>query len=89
MKELEDLTEIEKAVLLACCDANNFSLGSHVPIEAIKRRIGGIEGKNKAKYINNVITKLLSNGFIIKKPTKNQTTYQLSKKGLEACNKLK
>jgi len=34
MKELEDLTETEKAVLLACCDANNFSLGSHVPIEA-------------------------------------------------------
>jgi len=37
MKELEDLTETEKAVLLACCDANNFSLGSHVPIEAIAK----------------------------------------------------
>ena len=39
MKELEDLNAFEKAVLLTCCDANNYSLSSHVPIEAITKRL--------------------------------------------------
>jgi predicted transcriptional regulator len=85
MKELEDLTDIEKAVLLACCDANGFSLGSHVPIEAIKRKLHNIQ----AKYLNKAEKKLLANGFIVRHPTRNQMTYQLTKKGLEAGNKLK
>ncbi len=39
MKELKDLTRIERMVLLAFCDANNWSLSSHFPIEAVKRRV--------------------------------------------------
>jgi len=86
MKELEDLTETEKTVLFVCCDANNFSLGSHIPIEAITKRV---KKEIRSKYIKISIKKLISNGFIIKHPTRGKMTYQLSKMGLKAGYKLK
>lgn len=86
MKELEDLTETEKAVLLACCDANNFSLGSHVPIEAIAKRV---QDYVSGKFFKKAIRVLLSNGFIIKHPTRGKITYSLSRDGRDAGYKLK
>lgn len=85
MKELEELTDIEKAVLLACCNANKFSLSSHVPKEAIMRGLRNLPPKYRKKGFN----VLLTNGFIIKKPTGGQKTYRLSTKGLKAGNRLK
>lgn len=85
MTDLEDLSEDEKSVLLACCDANNFSLGSHVPKEAIMRKLQKLNPKYKKKAFN----KLLSKGLIFKHPTKRQATYQLSKYGLNIGNNLK
>ncbi len=84
MKELRDLTRIERMILLAFCDANNWSLSSHVPLEAVKRRIKNIN----PKVINKVIKLLNSNGFIIKHPTRHRITYHLSKKGLQAGNQI-
>ncbi len=86
MKELEDLTETEKAVFLACCDANNFSLRSHVPIEAIAKRI---QDYVSGRYFNKAIRVLLSNGFIRKHPTKGKTTYELTRNGWKEGFKLK
>ncbi len=84
MKELEDLDEDEKIVLLACYDANKGSLRSRVPIEAITRRIKILPSSYKKKAI-----KLLrSNGFIFKHPSGRKMTYQLTKKGLKAGYKL-
>ena len=81
MKELEDLTEAERLVLLACCDANKFSLSSHVQLETITRRIKGLSGK----YVKKVIKLLLSNGFIRLHPVgRSKKTYQLNRKGLNA-----
>jgi len=85
MKELEKLTETEKSVLLACYDANNFSLSSHVPKEAIMRRLRNLNPKYRKKAFN----VLLSSGFILKKPTGKKITYGLTKKGLTAGNRLK
>ncbi len=85
MKELEDLNTFERAVLLACCKANNYSLGSHVPLGAITRKIRGVSHK----YIKKVMKLLVSNGFVITHPTRRNVTYQMSKKGLEAGNILK
>ena len=45
MKELEDLNELEQVVLLASCSANNYSIQSHVPKEAIFKRIKGVQMK--------------------------------------------
>lgn len=81
MKELEDLTEAERVVLLACCDANRFSLNSHVQLATITKRIKGLPGN----YIKKVIKLLLSNGFIRLHPVgRSKKTYQLNRKGLNA-----
>ncbi|MFX0104347.1 MAG: hypothetical protein ACFE75_02510 [Candidatus Hodarchaeota archaeon] len=84
MKELEDLNETEKAVLFACCDANNFSLKSRVPIEAIAKRV-----QISGKFFKKVIRLLLSNGFIREHPSGRKTTYELTRKGWKAGYKLK
>lgn len=86
MKELEDLTEFECVVLLACCDANRFSLNSHVQLEKITRRIKGVSGK----YIKKAIKLLLSNSFIRIHPVgRSRKSYQLNKKGLIAGMKIR
>ena len=86
MKELEDLTELERLVLLACCDANRFSLSSHVQLEKITKRIVGVE----SKYIKKAIKLLLSNGFIRLDPVgRSRKTYQINKKGLVAATQIR
>jgi len=85
MKELKDLITIEKEVLLTFCDANNYSLHSHVPIEAVTRRLRNLSSKLTKKAIKT----LLTNGFIMKHPTRHKITYQLTKKGLHSGNQVK
>lgn len=85
MKELEDLTILEREVLLVFCDANIFSLSSHIPLEAVKRRLRDLSPKLVKKAIN----LLLTNGFIMKHPTRHRITYQLTKKGLHSGNQIK
>lgn len=85
MKEFEELNSFEKTVLLASCDANNFSLHSHVPIEAIKRRVQNMP----SKLFNNAFKTLKSSGFVVEHKTRGGKTYGISKKGLMSGNKLK
>ena len=84
MKELEDLTDVQKTVLVAFCDANKWSLSSHIPKEAIKGKVK----KLNPKRVKKAISVLVSNGFIMKHPTKHKITYQLSQKGLKGGNQL-
>ncbi len=85
LKNLNDLTEFEQFVLLVCCIANKFSLSSHVPQEAVIKRIRNIDGK----MIKKALKSLKSNDFIGLHPTKGGLTIQLTRKGLEAGNILK
>jgi len=64
MKELEDLTDVQKTVLVAFCDANKWSLSSHIPLEAIKNKVRKLNPKRAKK----AISVLVSNGFIMKHP---------------------
>ena len=81
MKELEDLNNLERSVLLACCNANKFSLGSHVSIEIIRRKTSV-----NPKDVKRILRMLISNGFISQHPTRGSMTYQLTKKGwIEGC----
>lgn len=85
MRELEDLDDIDKAILLACCDANKFSLKCHVSIPVILKKL-----ENRlAPYFKKRFKKLCSDGFMVKHPVGHKTTYNLSKKGLKAGNQLK
>lgn len=80
MKELKDLDKFHGVVLSACCKANNYSLGSHVPIEAIVKLVE----KNQQQYVKLVVKTLVSNDFIRKKPTSRKNTYGLSRYGLKS-----
>jgi DNA-binding MarR family transcriptional regulator len=85
MKELNDLTAIEREILITFCDVNNYSLKSHKPLEAVVRRLRYLNPKTVKK----VIKILLTSGFIMRHPTKHRVTYQLTKKGLKAGNQIK
>ncbi|MHA1755793.1 MAG: hypothetical protein ACTSVV_03415 [Promethearchaeota archaeon] len=85
MKTLKDLNNFEKDVLLAICDANNFSTTSHVPIEAIMRRIN----RPQLKYFKKTFKTLLTNGFVQKHPVgRSRVTFNLTTKGKKAGMKI-
>ena len=85
LKELEDLNEIERQILLICGDATKLSTNCHVPLKAIKIRLRNTHPKVFKKAFNT----LRSNGFIIKHPVSRAgVTYKLSPKGLKAINTL-
>ena len=75
MADPNSLTPFELDVLIACCDACNYSTNCHQPIEKIIKRINKSAGKNVRK----VIKILVSKGFIIKHPTRGGMTYEPSK----------
>jgi len=81
MKELEELNTFEKRVLLACCEANEFSLGSHVSIKKIRKKID----KKQQKYLKKAMRTLISSGFVLEHPTRGEMTYRLSRDGRNAC----
>ncbi len=85
MKEFEELNDLERIVLLASYDANNSSLSSHVPIQAIRRRIN----KSQHRHFKKAFDVLVKSGFILNKPTRRKMTYGLTTKGLRYGNILK
>lgn len=85
MKEFEDLTQIERRILVRFCQANNYSLSSHVPIQAVNLIVKGVH----PKHIKRVVKMLISSGFVLKHPTRNQMTYKISIDGLKGGNILK
>lgn len=80
MKELDDLIEPEESVLLIACHILDYSLSAHVPKKAITNKIKDMH----PKYLRKAFNSLVSNGFLVEHPAKKNTTYGLSKKGLNA-----
>ncbi len=89
MKKFEELTDLEKSVLLIWGKKLNFSTKTHHQIEKINKKIDvtlpGITRKDK-KRINKT---LINSGFIVRHPTGRSKTYCLSPDGLKCCNILK
>ena len=83
MKELEDLTDAEKSVLMRSYLTLEQSLKCHRPKLKILKKIVKMDPKLKKKAFD----KLVSNEFLRKHPTRRSTTYELTKKGLKAANK--
>lgn len=80
MKDLSELNEFQKNVLLVFCDATNFSLHSHVPIEAITKRF---KKDISSKKVKKTIYFLVRNGFITEHPS-GSMTYEPTRKGLDS-----
>ncbi len=86
MKELKDLNNVQKSVLMGFGYMNKFSLGAHNPKEPVIKKLNR---KMNPKHVKKAFQFILSNGFIKKHPTCRKTTYELTEKGLKACNELK
>ena len=82
MKELKDLTDAEKSVLIVSYFKLDKSLSCHQPKQKIFKGITNI----KPNLRNRAFKSLVSNGFLREHPTKGNTTYNLPLKGLKAAN---
>lgn len=89
MKTFEELSTLEKSVLLIWGNELDFSTRTHHQREKIYKRIDAnlpeITHKDKIR-INKT---LINSGFIVRHPTGRSTTYKLSPHGLRCCNILK
>lgn len=83
LKELEDLTDAEKSILVISYSTLNKSINCHQPKQRIFKKV--INMKHRVK--NKAFDSLVSNGFLREHPTSRNTTYQLTLKGLKAADR--
>lgn len=79
MSDPNSLTPFELDVLIAFCDACNYSTKCHQPSEKIIKRINKSAGKN----IKKVLKKLVSKGFVVRHPTRGGMTYEPTKEAIQ------
>jgi len=78
------LSPLEQAALKAVADACHYSLGAHVPIEAVTRRFPRYLRGDAKKALK----KLRAKGYCIEHPTGRNTTWQLTPEGLKTANQV-
>jgi hypothetical protein len=74
-----NLTPLEISGLKALADACDYRLGKHVAEGVIRKKFD----RNLVRDCSKAIRKLHSKGLAIKHPAGNNTTYELSRRGLE------
>jgi len=89
MKDFEELTDLEKSVLLIWGNELDFSTTNHRQREKINKRIDAILPDIKHKDKIRINKTLINSGFIVRHPTRRSKTYELSHYGLKCCNILK
>lgn len=89
MKTFEELTDLERSILLIWGNELDFSTTAHHQREKIMKRIDKILPKIKNKDKARANKNLINSGFIIRNPTGRSKTYKLSPYGLRCCNILK
>jgi hypothetical protein len=72
------LSPIEQAILKALADACNWSLGAHVPVEAVAKRVQ----QNLRGEVKKTLRKLRAKGYCFEHPARRHTTWQLTSFGL-------
>lgn len=81
---LPELSTDEKAVLAALAHACNYSLGAHVPREAVQRRVNDcLKGD-----VKKILGKLRSKQLCYEHPTHGNMTWFLSRDGLNLAQEL-
>jgi hypothetical protein len=78
------LNELEIAVLVSLCKATKTSLSAHVPQPYFMKRF-----QNQMRMAKRALHSLISSGYVIQHPTQGETTYGLSREGLDICRDLK
>jgi len=78
------LSPIEEAVLKALADACNYSLGAHVPVQYVAKKVQ----MNLKGEVRKSLRKLRAKGYCQEHPTARNTTWQLTNTGLSEARKL-
>ncbi len=86
MKTFEELTKLEKSVLLTWGEELDNSTATHYTLQRIRRKLTHTHPGIRVKDLRRIITTLINSGFFIKHPTGGSTTYHLSLDGLRCCN---
>ncbi len=89
MKVFEQLTKVEKSILLIWGNYLNFSTKAHYPLERVKKKIKVTLPIIPDKDVKRVIRSLITSGFICRHKTGGNKTYELTPYGLKCCNILK
>ncbi len=82
--DIEELDGIQKAILVSLCTKTKGSKEAHLPKPYFMNK-PQIQG-HKA---DRALRELIALGYIKKHPTGGETTYELDKRGFEACRKIR
>ncbi len=89
MKTFEELTDLEKSVLLVWGKELDYTTTARYPMQKIKKKLLTTLPDIKDKDLRRINKTLISSGFITKQPSGRNPTYHLSREGLRCCNILK
>lgn len=81
---VDELSQLEIAVLVRICSATHGSKTAHVPAQYFMKKF-----KNRMKMAKRSLHNLISLGYVAKHPTGGEMTYELTQHGLLACMKIK
>lgn len=84
VSDIEELDNIQKAILVNLCSKTKGSKGSHIPKPYFMNK-PQIQGRKADRALR----ELIALGYIKKHPTGSETTYELDERGFETCRKIR
>ena len=81
---INELTELETAVLVSICKATDGSKSAHVPKQYFMKKF-----QNQSTLAKRALHNLISSGYVIKHPTGGEMTYELTQRGFEVCKAIR
>jgi hypothetical protein len=84
VSDIEELDNIQKAILVNLCSKTKGSKGAHLPKPYFMNK-----PQTQGRKADRALRELIALGYIKKHPTGGETTYELDERGFEACQKIR
>jgi hypothetical protein len=84
VEDIEELNDIQKAILVGLCLKTKGSKKAHLPKQAFMNK-----PQTKGKKADRALRELVAFGYIKRHPTGGETTYELDDSGFDVCRKLR
>jgi predicted transcriptional regulator len=84
VSDIEELDNIQKAILVNLCSKTKGSKGSHLPKPYFMNK-----PQTQGRKADRALRELIALGYIKKHPTGSETTYELDERGFETCRKIR
>lgn len=81
---IEDLNDIQKAILVSLCSKTKGSKEAHLPKPAFMNK-----PQIKGHKADKALRELIGLGYIRKHPTGGETTYELDGRGFDVCREIR